>query len=169
MALPKSPTDGGIPKSYTRIQWDSYQERQNLLQLPCKIHRASGNFGGFWLRHNSKWGDQGKWSTCQFRQWFGQPHHGAQDKSTDTGVWNRNVFININGSPCCWNYSKSKGNIPVAYNHFKTVQEMITMRNARWLLRQLEESLGHHLSSLCKHKKYGTALYRTGGDLLNAL
>ena len=59
--------------------------------------------------------------------------------------------------------------LPVAYNHFKTKQEMITMRNASWLLRQLEESLDHHLSSLCKHRKYGTVLYRTGGDLLNAL
>ena len=42
-------------------------------------------------------------------------------------------------------------------------------RTTRWLLRQLEEAIGHHLKSACKHRKYGTILYRAGGDLLHAL
>ena len=37
------------------------------------------------------------------------------------------------------------------------------------MLRQLEEAIGHHLKSACKHCKYGTILYRAGGDLLHAL
>ena len=42
-------------------------------------------------------------------------------------------------------------------------------RTTRWLLRQLEEAIGHYLKSACKHRKYGTILYRAGGDLLHAL
>ena len=32
-----------------------------------------------------------------------------------------------------------------------------------------QEALGHHLKSVCKHRKHGTILYRAGGDLLQAL
>lgn len=39
----------------------------------------------------------------------------------------------------------------------------------RWLLRQLEEAIGHHLKSACKHQKYGTIPYRAGGYLLHAI
>ena len=42
-------------------------------------------------------------------------------------------------------------------------------RNTKWLLQQIQEALGHHIKSVCKHKKYGTILYTAGGNLLQAL
>ena len=60
--------------------------------------------------------------------------------------------------------------LPAVAAYFKsamTAEE--STRTTRWLLRQLEEAIGHHLKSACKHRKYGTILYRAGGDLLHAL
>ena len=59
--------------------------------------------------------------------------------------------------------------LPEVAAYFKSVVTGTTTRTTRWLLRQLEEALGHHLKSACKHRKYGTILYRAGGDLLQAL
>ena len=39
----------------------------------------------------------------------------------------------------------------------------------RWLLSSISNHLGNILGVTCKHKKYGTLLYRNGGDLLKAL
>ena len=61
--------------------------------------------------------------------------------------------------------------LPAAATHFKsalTDEESTSIRTTRWLLQHLEEALGHHLKSVCKHRKYGTILYRVG-DLLHAL
>ncbi len=41
--------------------------------------------------------------------------------------------------------------------------------SARWLLRKLVLHLKQHLSFKCIQRKYGTLLYRTGGDLLTML
>ena len=62
--------------------------------------------------------------------------------------------------------------LPAVAAYFKSVvtdEDSTTTRTTRWLLRQLEKALGHHLKSACKHRKYGTILYRAGGDLLHAL
>ena len=59
--------------------------------------------------------------------------------------------------------------LPTAATHFLSGCDSVTARSTRWLLRQLEEALGHHLRSVCKHRKYGTILYRNGGDLFNAI
>ena len=40
---------------------------------------------------------------------------------------------------------------------------------SQWLLHQLILHLQAHLSYKCIHKKFGTILYRTGGDLLMSL
>ena len=40
---------------------------------------------------------------------------------------------------------------------------------ARWLLSSLVSSLQHHLTYVCRVKKYGTVLYRTNGDILATL
>ncbi len=40
---------------------------------------------------------------------------------------------------------------------------------ARWVLSNLIATYKHHLSTVCKIKKQGTILYRTGCDLLTTL
>ena len=60
--------------------------------------------------------------------------------------------------------------LPAVTAYFKSgMTAEVCTRTTRWLLRQLEEAIGHHLKSACKHRKYGTILYRAGGDLLHAL
>ena len=56
-----------------------------------------------------------------------------------------------------------------AVSAYYTSSKPATKRSTRWLLQQIQKALGHHLKSVCKHKKYGTILYRAGGDLLQAL
>ena len=46
------------------------------------------------------------------------------------------------------------------------VKQLVT---ARWLLSNLVSALQHHLSYVCRVKKYGTLLYRTNGDILATL
>ena len=58
--------------------------------------------------------------------------------------------------------------LPAVLAYYKP-SKSATKRSTRWLLQQIQEALGHHLKSVCKHKKYGTILYRAGGDLLQAL
>jgi hypothetical protein len=41
--------------------------------------------------------------------------------------------------------------------------------SARWLLHQLILHLSHHLSFKCMHKRFGTVLYKTNGDILTSL
>ena len=59
--------------------------------------------------------------------------------------------------------------LPAVTAYFKSGMTEVCTRTMRWLLQQLEEAIGHHLKSACKHRKYGTILYRAGGDLLHAL
>ena len=59
--------------------------------------------------------------------------------------------------------------LPAAPAYFKSGMTEVCTRTMRWLLQQLEEAIGHHLKLACKHRKYGTILYRAGGDLLHAL
>ena len=40
---------------------------------------------------------------------------------------------------------------------------------SRWLLSHLSNHLGSNVGFICKHKKYGTLLYRKNGDILKAL
>jgi hypothetical protein len=40
---------------------------------------------------------------------------------------------------------------------------------ARWFLSNLVSSLQHHLSNVCRVKKYGTLLCRTNGDIIATL
>ncbi len=40
---------------------------------------------------------------------------------------------------------------------------------ARWVLSNFIATYKHHLSTVCKIKKHGTILYRTGCDLLTTL
>ena len=44
-----------------------------------------------------------------------------------------------------------------------------TVVSANWLRSQLSSLLEHHLAYRCSVKRYGTVLYRYGGDLLHAL
>ena len=47
--------------------------------------------------------------------------------------------------------------------------ECMTKFSARWLLNQLIYYLKHHLCHKCVHRKFGTVVYRTGGDIIGAL
>ena len=49
------------------------------------------------------------------------------------------------------------------------VGEGIIKYTSHWLLNQLVLHLHHHMSYKCIHKKYGTILYRKGGDTLISL
>lgn len=40
---------------------------------------------------------------------------------------------------------------------------------SKWLLKQLLSYLYQHMDHTCVHKKFGTVLYRKGGDLLTSL
>ena len=69
--------------------------------------------------------------------------------------------------------------LPDVYNYFleemnacaivDTSSENKQVLTARWVLSNLTSSLQHHLSYVCKVRKYGTLLYRTNGDVLVAL
>ena len=62
--------------------------------------------------------------------------------------------------------------LPAVVAYYKSLaiaEDSETSRTTKWLLRQLHEALGHHLNSACKHRRYGTILYRAGGDILHAL
>ena len=63
--------------------------------------------------------------------------------------------------------------LPAAHKYFTSLLKQSPPtsreRTCRWLLKELEKVLGHHMTSTCKHKKHGTVLSRTGGDLINAL
>ena len=62
--------------------------------------------------------------------------------------------------------------LPSAHKHFTSLLKQPPIsgeRTSRWLLKELEKVLGHHMTSTCKQKKHGTVLSRTGGDLMNAL
>ena len=50
---------------------------------------------------------------------------------------------------------------------YLNVEETTIKFSARWLLQKLVMHLKQHLSFKCIHKKYGTLLYRTGGDVLS--
>lgn len=47
--------------------------------------------------------------------------------------------------------------------------ECLIKFSSRWLLQKLLTHLKHHLSYKCIHRKFGTVLYRTGGDLLTSI
>ena len=49
------------------------------------------------------------------------------------------------------------------------VEEGSVKFSSRWLLNELILYLKPHLSSKCIHRRFGTLLYRTGGDLLTSL
>ena len=64
--------------------------------------------------------------------------------------------------------------LPSVFKYFLAKHSTTTLsaksRNSRWLLKQLEQLLDHHIMSACKQRKYGTVIiYRNGGDLLHAL
>ena len=60
--------------------------------------------------------------------------------------------------------------LPAVFTYYNSrLNSTFAKHSSRWLLQQIQEALGHHLKSVCKHKKYGTVLYRAGGDLLQAL
>ena len=60
--------------------------------------------------------------------------------------------------------------LPSVSDFFKSaITDKKCTRTTRWSQRQLEETMGHHMKFTCKHRKYGTILYRAGGDMLNAL
>ena len=62
--------------------------------------------------------------------------------------------------------------LPTAYKHFLSLVKSPSVneeRSCRWLLKELEKILGHHMTSIRKQKKHGTVLSRTGGDLMHAL
>ena len=48
-------------------------------------------------------------------------------------------------------------------------QDIQRLVSANWLRSQLSSLLEHHLAYKCSVKRYGTVLYRYGGDLLHAL
>ena len=48
-------------------------------------------------------------------------------------------------------------------------EEIPKLVTANWLCSQLSSMLEHHLAFRCSVKRYGTVLYRYGGDLLHAL
>ena len=48
-------------------------------------------------------------------------------------------------------------------------QDIQRLVSANWLRSQLSSLLEHHLAYKCSVKRYGTMLYRYGGDLLHAL
>ncbi len=69
--------------------------------------------------------------------------------------------------------------LPSVHNlFFEKFKKYMTMCNsssdeplvtARWVLSNLIATYKHHLSTVCKIKKHGTILYRTGCDLLTTL
>ena len=69
--------------------------------------------------------------------------------------------------------------LPDVYNYFleemnacaiiDTSSENKQVLTARWVLSILTSSPQHHLSYVCKVRKYSTLLYRTNGDVLVAL
>ena len=48
-------------------------------------------------------------------------------------------------------------------------QEVHNNANSTWLRSQLSSLLEQHMAYRCSVKKYGTVLYRFGGDLMHAL
>ena len=52
--------------------------------------------------------------------------------------------------------------------HLESREGMVSF-SSRWLLQQIIMYLGPHLCYKCVHRKFGTILYRKGGDLLHAL
>lgn len=48
-------------------------------------------------------------------------------------------------------------------------QDLYSAANPNWLRSQLSSLLEHHMAYLCAVKRYGTLLYRYGGDLVHAL
>ena len=62
--------------------------------------------------------------------------------------------------------------LPTAYKHFLSQVKRSPVSeecSCRWLLKELEKVLGHHMTSTCRQKKHGTVLSHTGGDLMHAL
>ena len=70
--------------------------------------------------------------------------------------------------------------LPDVYDHFTdNVSDMLrkvtidkdemSTTNPNWLRSQLSSILEHHMAYRCSVKRYGTLLYRYGGDLLHAL
>ena len=70
--------------------------------------------------------------------------------------------------------------LPEVFDYFESIYSMTaqdvvqqcslhSIANPTWLLSQLSALLEQHMSYRCSVKKYGTVLYRYGGDLLHAL
>ena len=69
--------------------------------------------------------------------------------------------------------------LPEVYDYFNKMYADITMSqsivglnttvSSNWLLSELSAILEHHMAYRCSVRRYGTVLYRYGGDLLHAL
>ena len=59
--------------------------------------------------------------------------------------------------------------IRVSISNYPLAQAVLkSIPTTHWLLSSISNHLGDILGVTCKHKKYGTLLYRNGGDLLKA-
>ena len=67
-------------------------------------------------------------------------------------------------SDFCQLVSTSTENFPNVQTSLKT-----NPPTNRWLLSSISNHLHEHLGIVCKHKRYGTLLYRKNGDLLKSL
>jgi len=57
------------------------------------------------------------------------------------------------------------------HNHqsWRLEKALLSLYSSRWLLNQLILYLNQHMHYKCMHKKFGTILYRKGGDILTSL
>ena len=71
--------------------------------------------------------------------------------------------------PTVVDYLETNFNDIVVSNGISPLQNTHDIKNSNWLLSELSALLQHHMAYRCSVKRYGTVLYRYGGDLLHAL
>ena len=73
--------------------------------------------------------------------------------------------------PTVVDYLETNFNDIVVSNGISPLQNTHDIKNSNWLLSELSalSLLQHHMAYRCSVKRYGTVLYRYGGDLLHAL
>ena len=71
--------------------------------------------------------------------------------------------------PDVFDYFCEKSNEIMKQHDIVFKQDITTIATPRWLRSQLSALLEHHMAYRCSVKRYGTLLYRYGGDLVHAL
>ena len=71
--------------------------------------------------------------------------------------------------PEVWEYFEKRFQEVIMITGMSPQHEFNHMANPNWLLSQMSVYLQQHMAYKCSVKRYGTVLYRYGGDLLHAL